>query len=212
MKKAQLLIFPETPISIPHASVQRHKLRIEGEIRQDIEDSKTQDKQLSAGLEADSAKRSLGVNFQVLKSQNSSNSDKTAAWDIIRHSGMLVEHRKSDGEHAWIFEPAIGVHLRGHGFETTEPLMRACLDDAPPPIPPSIKVIVRCRREDLDIIDLHPKDEQTFKKDDEIARRRKTELAEQMIKDALIEEGLEHGDMREDFSYVVVADVISTDE
>lgn len=80
-----------------------------------------------------------------------------------------------------------------------------------PKISPSVKIIVKCRREDIDILDFKEKKVKLgfWAKNRSPEERRK--LAEEIIKTALVSSNLQVVDLEQDFVEVTIADVLASE-
>lgn len=128
-------------------------------------------------------------------------------------SPFSVIHSMNDGSHTWEIEAAQllkGVDpdgmLRGKPWDPIgRPLLKVTdiRRDPDKGIPPQLRIIVRCRREDLQIKDI------TYKKKPKgIWPRDKTVAAEQVIRQRLIGIWLDvPDDFSQDFSTITLADI-----
>lgn len=125
---------------------------------------------------------------------------------------VATQSKTIDGHYRWQLSPTQGEHLHGRGWDAaTEPRLKVedRRSDRTKGISPTIHVEVRCKREDLIIEDLHVKDEARWKK--YIGRpgfEKRMAAAESYIRSRLSEEGLEFGELNEDFADITIASVI----
>lgn len=122
-----------------------------------------------------------------------------------------TQSRTSDDHYRWIVSPALGKQLSGRPWDPLTQPRLALIDtrsDKSRGIPPSVRIEIRCRREDLIIHDLKLKDGSAWniirKKE---GHRNRLAAAEAYIKSRLFEEGLHVGDMEELFSQTTIAAV-----
>ena len=211
LKKAHITIVPEEPVRVPRRSVRRDRIQVEA--KRTIEEHT--DLSLSGAAHAEGAISPLAVTGKagVKGEASGSKGRKETSSHTITHSGMLIEHSVDvEQNNRWSFTPAVGEHLIGQAFNDTTALL-SILHDAPlAKIPPTVKVRVACLREDIDVLELEAKEEVKGFLKRGIGEEKKLKLAEEMIKSALEENGLEFDDVGERFSHIVVADVIATEE
>jgi hypothetical protein len=137
-------------------------------------------------------------------------SRKTEVSSIV--SLMLVTQSQTvDGHYRWAVESQLGKILEGRPWDGSKQPRLKLIDkrkNRSKGIPPSVRVEVRCRREDLTIEDLKIKDENLW----EAAKSRfgfknKMAAAESYIRDRLTEEGLEVKNIDDIFATLTLGSV-----
>lgn len=211
LKKADIVVIAEAPISVPRSRVRRDRLNMEAKL---TEVRKTElEGSVEGSVEANVKPTGISGGAQLKATGKAAGSVEKNSTREIRHSGTLVEHSvDSEGNNRWSFNPAEGPNLFGQAFNATEPVMLMRIDGKPPKIPPTVKVRVHCLREDIDVLELEAKNVSKSLLNRGIGEEKKLKLAEEIIKDYLSREGLEFEDVSEKFAKLVVADVIAHDE
>lgn len=211
LRKAHVVVMPEDPIRVPRAHVRRDRLSVEAETS--LVEGKKRTVSNAFGLTGKLGK-SGGDGSASLEAKRASDKHSSEEHKVsVRHSGFLTEHSQTqDSEDCWTFEPALGGVLKGNAFKNTESILRMIYKGEVSKVPAIVKVQVRCLREDIEIIGLEPKEGHEAELMTGIGRDRKLALAEEIIKDILIENQLFFEDVSEKYSRVVVAEVIAEDE
>jgi hypothetical protein len=123
----------------------------------------------------------------------------------------VTQSKTADGHYRWMIEPRLGSVLKGRPWNSEEP--RAKLVDKRTRvqgIEPTVRVEVRCKREDLVIEDLALKDASLWEETkNRIGFRNRLAVAESYIRDRLIEEGLEVENIHDPFGNIIMASVIA---
>lgn len=123
----------------------------------------------------------------------------------------ITQARSDDGHYRWRLVPQLGESLVGRPWDATKSPRMKLVDRRSKPekeIPPSVRVEVRCRREDLLITDVALKDENLWARlKGKSGHQNRLAAAESLIRDRLIEDGLEVGDMHELFARITLASV-----
>ena len=125
---------------------------------------------------------------------------------------MIVTSSKTDeGHYRWIIKPTASQVLEGRPWDATKQPRLKIIDkrrDRSKGIPPTVRVEVRCRREDLLIDDLQIKDQGLWEKaKGRIGFKNKMAAAISYIRDRLTEEGLEVENIEDIFGNVTLASV-----
>lgn len=111
-------------------------------------------------------------------------------------SGAAIEAlhmRTEDGDHRWILAPGAGGSLDGRPWDGSSPRLRLIdtRKDSTKGLEPSVRVEVRCLREDLTIDNPTLKDETTWEKLKRLpGHRNRVAAAQAVIRARLFEEGL----------------------
>jgi hypothetical protein len=118
------------------------------------------------------------------------------------------QSKTAEGDYRWSVQAATTNSLEGRPWDPVKRPRLKLVDerkDRSRGIPPTVRVEVRCRREDLIIEDLEVKDERVW---DSIKRRagfkNRIAAAESYIRGRLLAEGLEVGNMRDIFSTITL--------
>lgn len=216
LKRAELVVVAHLhePVRIDPSSVRRDAPKpVGGTIEAKAKVSK------SVGLSADgqvgaSAKGiKAAANAKVSAAFAASNNRTLTSTKIFR--GMEVTQNKIDGDYRWVIEPAAGeAILQGRPWDA-EKLPRLQLVDQRPvgtkSMPPSVRIEVRCLREDLEItnIKLDGTPDWSLIKRRKHAQNRQI-AAEAAIRTLLAREGLVTSDMDDPYAQLTLA-VVSTD-
>jgi hypothetical protein len=126
---------------------------------------------------------------------------------------MRVTQKTRGDEYAWLIEPGINRVLEGRPWDVdAEPRMK--INDARSEgsrrIEPSIRVEVRCLREDLEIYDIRVLRERRFVSVIKDAfGRNKLAAAEAVIRTRLFREGLDVGDLSDPFARMTLCSVVA---
>lgn len=159
------------------------------------------------------------VSDKGVKASAHANADVAAAFDRVVEilidedlPSILVTQSKSPNDnYQWEVSPAINDALDGIPWEPEQKLVT--LKDGRKPnsnqIPPIVRIEVRCKREDLDISDLHIKDETLLEKiSGTIDGERKIRAVEAYIRDTLAREGLEYSNISDPFGSLTLASAV----
>ena len=144
----------------------------------------------------------------------SSSKTATRKVDVAQTGGgiTVTQSKTPDGHYRWTLQPTLGSHLEGRGWDANKaPRLKVedRREDRSTGIPPVIHVEVRCKREDMIIEDLEVKDAAAWERIREtVGFDRRMAAAEAYIRSRLASEGLEFGDLGEDFADLTVASVI----
>lgn len=124
---------------------------------------------------------------------------------------MVTNSKTEEGYYRWTIKPSAGKFLQGRPWDAEKNPRLRIVDKRKDPaksIPPSVRVEVRCRREDLLVEDLQIKDDGIW----EAAKKRlgfnnRMAAAISYIQNRLTEEGLEVGNIEDDFGHLTLASV-----
>jgi hypothetical protein len=127
---------------------------------------------------------------------------------------VVTQSKTADGNYRWTVEPRLSRSLQGRPWDAISKPRAKLVDkrkDRTKGIPPTVRVEVRCRREDLLIEELTVKDEKIW---ESIKARtgfsNRMAAAESYIRDRLEEEGFEVKNIEEAFSELTLA-VVTAD-
>lgn len=209
LNKAQLTVISDRDgnLKIPRKSVRRDAPNMIGSTSVGEQKSKS----VSAGASGEiqihgmKAKAMAKVN-SAAELARSDDSDTQMKFD---HGAIIPEHFTNDeGHHCWRFNSAVSKQLHGKAFGTAVEVLNL-VKASEAQIESSVKVMVECRREDLHIYDIKHKEEAKglFRK--AAKRTDNLRLAEEIIKDGLMVEGLGEVEMKNNHAVVVIADVLA---
>lgn len=214
LKQAEIVIVipAQEPVGIDPGSVVRDTPRVTGVLthRSEIEQAAEMDAALKLAIAPASLvpKAKLGVSARRKSSQ------RRILQSATKLAGLEVKHMKNnDGEHRWIVTPGLGGFLDGRPWESDHPRLKL-IDRRSPgfmALEPTVRVEVRCRREDLEITDIHFRDkarQNAFLKME--GQRNRIVAAEALIRSRLLQEGLidVRADLSDDFLELTLADTI----
>jgi hypothetical protein len=210
LRRADITIVAEEPLRVPRSKVRRDRLSWINT----VEDVTTKEKVASVdvGLNAKAGATGVAMDLEASAKASGSAGQKQTVTRTVQTQGMNVEHSYVEGNNRWTFSPAIGPHLMGHAFKETEPLMCLTLHLPMPKISPTVKVLVKCRREDIEVLNIEPKDIPKGILNRGMGAERKLKLAEEVIKAALVSAQLFVDDISEPTKEVTVADVLASEE
>jgi hypothetical protein len=212
LRAADITVLPEEPIKVPKSAVRRDRITIEAtHVFEAARDSNAEaEGSASLGVSKEGIAGSLGGKVAAKRATGEA---ERFTRKTISHSGMTIEHSVDEEQrNRWSFSPLQGATLRGQAFNTTEPLLKLRHSAEIPKIAPVVKVRVTCLREHIEIIDLEVKEEERGFLNRGMGAEKKLKLAEELIKDALVSNGLHFEGELDKNSLVVVADVIATEE
>jgi len=135
--------------------------------------------------------------------------------EIAHESGQMrvMQSKTAEGYYRWVLEPADGAFLVGHPWDPDQAPRLKLVDlrsDKSSRIPPSVRVEVRCKREDLTIEDITLKDETLWHSIRErLGHRNRMAAAESYIRNKLVDEGLDVGNFEDLFGDLTLGSVIA---
>ena len=206
-----VVIIPETePLSVDRKSVSRDAPELHGNVTEIIE--QTQQANIGGHFSASASTRGIAgsVEAKAGGQANVSSSKKLEVSGKIQFMSV-TQSKTADGQYRWLIEPRTKEILEGRPWNAAQQPRLRLIDrrrDRTKGIPPTVRVEVRCRREDLVIKDLEIKDESLW----ETAKRRagfknKVAAAESYIRDHLSREGLEVKNIEDIFGTVTLGSV-----
>lgn len=125
-------------------------------------------------------------------------------------TGMKVlQSKNADGEYRWEVSPLIGDLLEGRGWDAvSQPRLQLRDKSNAPSLPPVVRVLVTCAKEDISIEDIRYKDESLGKKVvTRIFHDNRRVAAEAFIRSKMAEYGLEFDEIVDPYSEICLADV-----
>ncbi|KQZ33802.1 hypothetical protein [Caulobacter sp. Root1472] len=213
LKRAEVVVIvPETePAAVDKASVARVN-----DAASRVKSTKTRTSatkiaaggSLLAGVSAKGpkaeAKASANASAQAARSATTTSTRQTA-------SLMVCQGKTEDGDYRWVVTPALdGERLEGHPWDAGDAprlKVRDTRKDREKGIEPTVRVQVRCLREDLVISDIVLKDAKLWHKlSQSPTHRNRIAAAEAVIRDRLMKAGLVHGALDEPYAEMCLAE------
>jgi hypothetical protein len=196
VKRAEIVVvIPETePATVDIASVSREAPELHGQITEIVE--KQTHASAKAGLTGTMASSGPSVSAELGASAQGSiaSSSKVEITGTVRFM-TVTQSKNSEGYYRWIVQSRNGEPLMGRPWNGAEKPRLKLIDqrkDKTKGIPPTVRVEVRCRREDLIIEDLELKEESLWQSlSSKRGHRNRMVAAESYIRDRLVEEGLD---------------------
>ncbi|QDH72089.1 hypothetical protein [Brevundimonas sp. M20] len=218
LKQAEVVIVipPSEPAKVDPRSVRRDTRAREGVATQtretDLQGSTTAGGKLKLGASGVEA----GLDFDASAAASAKAATSVIVTEALREM-MVVHGLDEDGtSHRWTITPAIGDELVGQPWRSEEEPRLTVVDmrvDRDRHIPPSIRVEVRCRREDLIITDIVMTDEAKWSVLQlNPQHRNRMAAAEAYLRNRLFEERLlegADGDMSNPFARMTLAVVLA---
>jgi hypothetical protein len=210
VKRAEVVVIvPETePVSVDKKSVSRDSPEFEGHMTETIERKMKASRKakISASVSPKKLHGSLGA--EAGGETGLTSSKKLSVPATVRLM-LVTQSQTDDGQYRWLVEPSTKPSLDGRPWDSIKRPRLRLIDkrkDRNKGIPPSVRVEVRCRREDLLIEDLMVKDETVWQAlKAKAGFRNRMAAAESYIRDRLSEEGLEVKDISDIFCQVTLA-------
>ncbi len=216
IRQAQVVVvIPETePVSVDRSSVSRDEPRVKGKITEIVERKAHADIKGSAGA-------SLSPTKFTVKAAVDTNAEAeitaTKKIEVLSELELItVTLRKTaEGHYGWTIKSTNGGALDGRPWDAQLHPRLKLVDlrrDKSKGIPPSVRVEVRCRREDLIIEDLIVKDENKWNAAQaRLGFRNRMVAAEAYIRKKLIDEGLDVQNIEDIFGEVTLGSVTTAD-
>ncbi|QIP05831.1 hypothetical protein [Bradyrhizobium symbiodeficiens] len=212
VKRAEIVVvIPEAePVTVDRRSVSRDAPELQGRLTQVVERTSQANAKgsVAGGLSAIGLTGSASVEGNAQTSMSASNRIEVS--ETIQFM-LVTQSKTADGHYRWSAEPRTTKVLRGRPWDgAKEPRLRLIdrRKDRSKGIPPTVRVEVRCRREDLVIEDLVVKDENLWEKiQGRAGFRNRMAAAESYIRDQLSQEGLEVRNIQDSFGQLTLADV-----
>jgi hypothetical protein len=209
VKQAELvIILPELePVKVDPSSV----LRDDSDLT--IHRTLNKNTETNAGASADikmisTAKEKISADVSVSGGQKISETEVVEAVEVLKKM-RVVQSKTADGHYRWELSPAGNTILEGRPWNPNDHPRLKLVDlrsDRSKGIAPAIMLEVRCLREDLRITNIELKDNNLFRKLKEgKAFQNKLIAAQAYIRQRLINEGLNFGDLSDSYAPVVLA-------
>lgn len=210
VKRAEVVvIIPDSePLSVDPTSVAREVPEQQGRLTEVFESATSANAKgnASVGFSSNGIKVATGGEVGV-QGHISTNKKIEVSADV--HFMTITSSKTADGDYRWIIQPSTTNTLDGRPWDATKQPRLMLIDrrnDRTKGIPPTVRVEVRCLREDLIIEDLEIKNEGAW----EAAKRRvgfknRFAAAVSYIRDRLVDEGLEARNIDDIFGQVTLA-------
>jgi hypothetical protein len=210
IRRAEIIvIIPETePVAVDPSSVSRDSPNIVGRSIQTVE-RETHISANAAG--ALSLSRQGGNTKGILRAKAGNKQSRKTKLQLSSQIRLMIvtQSKTAGGDYRWIVEPQVSGVLSGRPWDALKEPRLKLLDqrkNRTKGIPPSVRVEVRCRREDLFIQDLQIKDETLWEAAKrKVGFRNKMAAAVSYIRNKLSEEGLEVSNIEDAFSEITLA-------
>lgn len=204
-----ILVIPENePIDVLASSVKRH-----GTPTKVVRETKTQS---SANLQAGA---SIAVEGGAkFKGNIGGHAAKSLEENIVSSQEILemmcLTSKTREGNYRWELRAVDGAALHGRGWQADESICKIKRREIyGSNIEPSIRVDVRCFRQDLIIDNLELKNEELWQRVNfGNASKKRLAAAEEYIKNRILEEGLQCVDVSEPYALMTIASVIACNE
>ena len=214
VKRAEVvIIIPELePVAVDRRSVSRDSPEVQGCITETRQRSSKGD--LSAGVSLSGTQEGLqGSLTAKAAGQKSASTMRTTEVSEAVRLIIVTQSKTDEGHYRWLLEPSLPPFLKGRPWDPAKQPRLRLIDnrkDRSKGIPPSVRVEVRCRKEDLHIEDLRVKDEGLW----ETLRNRvgftnRLAAAESYIRERLLEEGLEVENMDDIFGQITLGSAMA---
>ncbi|MGH6977883.1 MAG: hypothetical protein ACRED4_01095 [Brevundimonas sp.] len=214
LKQAEVVIVipPGEPVGVDPASVVRDAPEVTGVLTRRSETEN--DTALEAGLRLGIAPTTPGGKAKLGASARRKTSQRQVLESAAKRVGLEVKHmRNGEGEHRWIIGAGLSSVLDGRPWPSDKPRLKLVdrRAEASRALEPTVRVEVRCRREDLEITDIRFKDDarqQAFLLRE--GHRNRIAAAEALIRSRLLQEGLidPRADLSDDFLELTLSDTI----
>jgi hypothetical protein len=213
LKKALLSIDLEEPLEIDRKTIARDVPGAEIEVSRIIAAKKTAERSLgaSASLSPEKLRASI-MGFLSSKKEISKE-------DVIKMSQKIPEiltipQAESEHRYNWAMEPSWEQHLSGQPWNPVEyPRIKIKPPKILSAVMPAIRVSISCALEDVDIIDIQPKDKSISSKLKEIKSNQiNISAAQQHLKMVLRDSDLEPESIDNRFLSLIIANILATEE
>lgn len=213
-KRAEVLVVvPDTePLAVDKKSVSRDAPNIRVNDGDMVKRGKTL--KAKAGIVGHITQKKAALGLDAVASAESELSSEHTT-EVTRESGQMrvMQSKTGDGYYRWILEPADGSYLYGRPWDASQVSRLKLIDlraDKSSPIPPCVRVEVRCKREDLEIEGLVLKDETLWQSvQARVGYQNRVAAAEAYIRNKLAQEGLEVRNFDDLFGDLTLGSVIA---
>ena len=166
-KRAEIVvIIPDSePVSVDKKSVVRDAPELQGRLTKIVEQSAQASLKgsasVSASVSASHTTMAAALGVETSGQANRSSSEKFEISETVQFLAV-TQSKTADGHYRWLIESRAGKILEGRPWVANKQPRLKLIDerrDRSKGIPPTVRVEIRCRREDLHIEDLEIKDE-----------------------------------------------------
>lgn len=212
VKRAEIVvIIPDSePVVVDRESVSRDEPEVQGKLTEVVEQSAQAHAKGSASASVSAAGFSGSASLEGNAQTAISTSKRLELSENIQLM-LVTQSKTADGHYRWLAEPRTSKVLQGRPWDATKNPRLNLIDkrkDRSKGIPPTVRVELRCRREDLAIDDLVTKDENLWEKiQTRSGFKNRIAAAESYIRDRLSKEGLEVKNIEDIFGQVTLANV-----
>ena len=214
IRRAELIIvIPELePVAVDTQSVSRDAPKFEGRITKRVQAAKEASVKSEASLALDPAILRASISSELHGQISGSQSRQLELTQSVTLM-IVTQSRSPDGHYRWLIEATDSEPLAGRPWNAQEQPRLKLIDkrsDRTKGIPPTVRVEVKCRREDLVIEDLQLKDESLW--DSLVGRaghKNRVAAAISYIRSRLAEENLEVDNMEDVFGQITLASTIA---
>lgn len=212
VKRAEVVVvIPEfEPVSVDKSSVSRDTPEFQGRLTELIEQSS----QIGAKGSVTASVSHTGWNASISSeagAQGNVSASKKIELSAPVQLMMVTQSKTADGNYSWAIESATKEYLKGSPWDAIRQPRLKLVDerkDRSKGIPPTVRIEIRCRREDLAIDDLQIKDESLWQAvKGRAGFRNRVAAAESYIRDSLSEEGLETDNIHDIFGCLTLGSV-----
>jgi hypothetical protein len=208
-----VVVIPESePVSVDRNSVSRDAPEYQGKLTEVVE--QTSQGSVKGNIKgAISPTELTGAISAEAGGQASITSTKKLEVSAIVQFMFVTQSKTGEGYYRWAVEAGSNEGLEGRPWDGARQPRLKLIDkrkDHTKGIPPTVRVEVRCRREDLIIEDIHVKDERLWEDvKSRMGFKNKLLAAEAYIRDRLAEEGIVVSNIEEIFSQITLGSVIA---
>ena len=212
IKRAEMVVvIPDfEPVSVDRSSVSRDTPERQGRLTETVERSA---QAAARGNLAGSLSQSglTGSASSEASAQATMSSSKKLEVSATVQFMIVTQSQTAEGYYRWLIEPGTARTLQGRPWDPAKQPRLKLVDRRTDPskgIPPTVRLEVRCRREDLEIEDLEVKDESLWENVKARAGfKNRIAAAESYIRLRLLEEGLEAGNIHDPFGQLTLGSV-----
>jgi hypothetical protein len=214
IRRAELLIIiPELePVSVDAESVSRDSPSLHGRLIEIIEEKRAVGAKATASASLDIVHPHASVSSEAEGHVSKSLSKKLELSTSVALM-MVTQSKSSEGHYRWLIESTSGSMLEGRPWDAGKQPRLRLIDKRSDPskgIPPTVRVEVRCRREDLIISDLQMKDEGIWTAvKSRVGHKNRMAAAISYIRNRLSEENLEVQNMEDVFGQLTLGSTIA---
>jgi hypothetical protein len=163
IKRAEIVVIvPDTePVSVDKRSVSRDSPEFEARMTETIERKTKASKTAKISASVSPRKMRGSLSAESGGETDLTSSKKLSVSGTVRLM-LVTQSQTDDGQYRWLVEPSTKAFLDGRPWDSFKRPRLRLIDkrkDRNRGIPPTVRVEVRCRREDLLIEDLTVKDE-----------------------------------------------------